>query len=51
MPCFAVGVPVISDMLFGQVNDGIEPSATPAKPWLMKRAMFGMHPSARNCCR
>ena len=47
MPCFDAGVPVMIDMLFGQVNDGTVPSATVEKPWRMKRAMFGTAPSAR----
>ena len=51
MPCLEVGVPVMIDMLFGQVNDGIEPSATVPKPCEMKRAMFGTAPSSRNCRR
>ena len=37
-------------LLYEAHSKGIEPSATPAKPWLMKRARWGMLPSARNCC-
>src|SRR4051812_41693640 len=48
MPCRLVGVPVMIDMLFGQVNDGIEPSATVANPCAMKRAVCGIAPSRRN---
>ena len=36
---------------FSTVADGTVPSATVLKPWVMKRAMFGTEPSARNCRR
>ncbi|MDT4858356.1 hypothetical protein D3C80_1841660 [compost metagenome] len=39
------------DMLFGQVNDGMDPVETVAKPSSMKRWMFGMAPSAMKRCR
>ncbi len=51
MPCFDAGVPVMIDMLFGQVKLGTVPSATVQKPSRMKRSMFGIAPSARNCFR
>ena len=46
MPCRDAGVPVMIDMLFGQVKLGTVPSATVQKPFAMKRAMFGSAPSA-----
>jgi hypothetical protein len=48
MPCREAGVPVMIDMLFGQVKEGTVPSATVLKPCVMKRAMLGTEPSARN---
>src|SRR5687767_6835934 len=49
MPCRDAGVPVMIDMLFGQVKLGIEPSATTLNPCWMNRATAGIEPSARNC--
>src|SRR4029450_2927327 len=51
MPCFEAGVPVMIDMLFGQVKLGTVPSATTLKPSRMKRAMFGIQSSRRHVCR
>ena len=47
IPCFEAGVPVMMDMLFGQVKLGTVPSAMALKPCCMKRAMFGIADAAR----